>query len=81
MDNKIILQQFEEIEQKVERLIGLCKSLEAANSELRGKVETLERELQAKINQEDRYAEEKDLIRSKVDSLLARLEDVAEVME
>ena len=81
MDNKIILQQFEEIEQKVERLIGLCKSLEAANSELRGKAEALEQELQVKINEENRYAEEKSLIRSKVDSLLTRLEDVAEVME
>ena len=81
MDNKIILQQFEEIEQRVERLIGLCKSLEATNLEIRGKVEELEKELQVKINEENRYAEEKSLIRSKVDSLLARLEDVAEVME
>ncbi|MFC1859913.1 hypothetical protein ACFL9U_18065 [Thermodesulfobacteriota bacterium] len=81
MDNKIILQQVEEIEQRVERLIGLCKSLETTNSELRGKVEELEKELQVKINEEDRYAEEKGLIRSKVDSLLAKLEDVAEVMD
>ena len=81
MDNKIILQQFEEIDQRVERLIGLCRSLEATNSELHGKVEELEKELQVKINEEDRYAEEKSLIRSKVDSLLTRLEDVAEVME
>ena len=81
MDNKIILQQFEEIDQRVERLIGLCRSLEATNLEIRGKVEELEKELQVKINEENRYAEEKSLIRSKVDSLLARLEDVAEVME
>ena len=34
MDNEIILRQFEEIEQKVGKLIDVCKSLEATNLEL-----------------------------------------------
>ena len=33
MDNEFILKQFDEIEQKVERLIEICNALEATNLE------------------------------------------------
>ena len=78
MDNNVIVRQFEDIEEKVERLIGVCRRLEAANSELSNKIEQLEKDLQDKIEEEKRYQAEKDLIRSKVDSLLAKLEDISE---
>lgn len=78
MDNDAILKQFEEIEQKVDKLIGVCKSFKETKLELTNKIERLEKELQGKVEEESRYAEEKALIRSKVDSLLARLEDVTE---
>ena len=78
MDNNVIVRQFEDIEEKVERLIGVCRQLEAANSELSNKIEQLEKDLQDKIEEEKRYQAEKDLIRSKVDSLLAKLEDISE---
>ena len=78
MDNNVIVRQFEDIEQKVERLIGVCRQLEATNSKLSNKIEELEKELQGKIEEEKRYLAEKDLIRSKVDSLLAKLEDISE---
>ena len=78
MDNNVIVRQFEDIEQKVERLIGVCRQLEATNSELSNKIEQLEKELQGKIEEEKRYLAEKDLIRSKVDSLLAKLENISE---
>jgi len=78
LDNDAILKQFEEIEQKVDKLIEVCKSFEETKLELTNKIERLEKELQGKVEEESRYAEEKALIRSKVDSLLARLEDVTE---
>lgn len=78
MDNNTILRQFEEIERKVEKLIGVCKSLEATKTELMTKVEALEKELQGKVEIANRYAEEKDLIRSKIDGLLVRLEEISE---
>jgi hypothetical protein len=78
LDNDTILQQFEEIEQKVEKLIGVCQSLEATKRELMTKVEALEKELQGKVEIANRYAEEKDLIRSKIDSLLVRMEEISE---
>ena len=78
MENKVILQQFDEIEEKVERLIKVCKSFEATNLELRNKIERLEKELQGKVELENSYAEERGLIRSKIDSLLVKLEDITE---
>lgn len=79
MDNEIILRQFEEIDKKVEKLIDVNKSLEAGNLELRNKFKRLEEELQGKVDAETNYTKEKALIRSKIDSLLVRLEDITEV--
>ena len=79
MDNEIILKQFEEIEKKVEKLIDVYKSLEAKNLELKNKINGLEEELQGKVDAETNYTQEKALIRSKIDSLLVRIEDITEV--
>ena len=78
MDHEKVLRQFDEIEQKVGKLIDVCKSLEATNLEFKTKIERLEEELQGKVEAENNYQEERALIRSKVDSLLARLEDLTE---
>ena len=78
LDNEQIIKQFDEIEQKVERVIDVYKSCEAKNLELTNKIVSLEEELQNKVETEKRYQEEKTLIRSKIDNLLARLGDLAE---
>ncbi len=78
MEHEIILRQFEEIEKKVGILIDVCKSLEATNLELKNELERLEEELQGKVEAENNYQAEKALIRSKIDSLLIRLEDITE---
>ena len=79
MDNESILKQFEEIEKKVENLINVCKSFETTKLELSNKVERLEEELQGKVEAENNYAQERALIRSKIDGLLGRLEEMTEV--
>jgi protein-arginine kinase activator protein McsA len=73
LDNELFLGQFEEIEKKVERLIEICKSLEVTNLKLSNKIKSLEEELQGKIEAENKFADEKALIRSKIDNLLVRL--------
>ena len=77
MDNAFILDQFDQIEQKVERLTNKCNALEATNLELQNKIKRLEEEIQGKVEAETSYAEEKALIRSKIDGLLAKLDEVA----
>ena len=78
MDNELLLRQFGEIEKKVEKLIEICKSLEVANLKLSNKIKSLEEELQGKIEAETKFADEKALIRSKVDNLLVRLDELTE---
>ena len=78
MDNEFIVGQFEEIEKKVEKLIDVLKSHEATNLELSNKNKRLEEELQGKNEVESDYSQERALIRSKIDSLLVRLGDIAD---
>jgi len=78
LENELILQQFDVIEKKVESLIEALKSLETTNRQLEENIKQLNMELQEKKEAEKSNHEERDLIRSKVDSLLARLEKIAE---
>ncbi len=76
MKNENILQQFDEIEKKVERLMKICKSLEVTNAELSNKNKQIEEELLGKVKAEDNSEKERDLIRSKIEGLLTKLEDI-----
>ncbi len=78
MDTQNVMHQFDEIEQKVVRLIQLNKSLEAENAQLEKKVKTLEAELKTKQDVENRFSEQKAQIRSKIDGILAKLNSVSE---
>ena len=78
MENKEILQQFNEIEQKIGMLIEASKTIETQNAELRKKIDTLEKELEGKAKIEKSYLEERDLIRTKIDNLLGRLQEITE---
>ena len=77
LDNEFILKQFEEIERKVENLIETCNALEATNLEQKNKINSLEEEIQGKVEADRSYAEEKALIRSKIDGLLVKLDQVS----
>ena len=77
MDNEFILKQFEEIEQRVEKLIEICNALEATNLDQKNKIKSLEEEIQGKVEAQRSYAEEKALIRSKIDGLLVKLDKVS----
>ncbi len=73
MDNQVLLTQFEEIEGKIERLIGAYRTLESENAELKNKIERLEGELQGKAVQEKQFNQEREQIRSRIGNLLDRL--------
>ncbi len=78
MNDQEVLSQFDKIEKRVEKLIETCRSLEAANVELNNKYERLKQEANGKADAEKRYIEQRDLIRSKIDSLLSRLNSYSE---
>ncbi len=76
MDDENILKQFETIEARLEALIQICREKENQNRELIARVDNLEEELRTKVEAEQKISEEKTLIRSRVDNLLKRLEDI-----
>ena len=78
MSDELIFKDLEKIEQKVERLIEISKAQEAINLELKAQVKNLEEEIQGKVEAERSYAEEKALIRSKIDGLLTRIDAISE---
>ncbi|MBF0227801.1 MAG: hypothetical protein HQK76_20325 [Desulfobacterales bacterium] len=65
--------EFDKIEEKIEFLVQKCKDLESSNSEMNEKIRDLEDELQKKTQIEGQYTEHKSILRTKVDSLLAKL--------
>ncbi len=73
MDKDVVLKQLDDVEQKIEKLIELSKSLESKNAELENKIVQLEQELQNRVEAERSYTEEKSLVRSKIDDLLIKL--------
>jgi len=77
LDINDVMLQFDEIEQKVGKMVEQQKALEAKNAELAEKIETLEEELRKKAETENTYSEQKALIRSKIDGLLAKLNELS----
>lgn len=76
MEDENILKQFEAIETRLENLIHICREKETQNKELVSRADKLEEELRRKIEAEQRIVEEKEQIRSRIDHLLKRLEDI-----
>lgn len=77
MDDQSLIDQFQTIESRLDALIQICKDKDTINKELSLRIEKLEEELRTKVEAEKRYTEEKALIRSKVDQLLMRLDEIA----
>jgi len=78
LEEEIIFSQFNQIEQKVEQLIQVCKGLENDNLALKGKIARLEEDLQAKVEAETNFARERELIRARIDGLLKKLGEMTE---
>ena len=78
MDNELILRQFDEIENKLEKVVAVCKSYEGINLELTNKIVKLEEALQGKIETEKSYSLERNIILAKIDNLLSKLDGITE---
>jgi uncharacterized coiled-coil DUF342 family protein len=80
LDNQLISQHFDEIENRIEQLLGAYEALKLENDALRQKIERLEEELQGATEAVKQNSEGKDLIRKRIDDLLARLGEPAEAV-
>ena len=78
MDRETIVNRFGEIEKRVEQLIENCKQLEAENAELKENLQRLTVSLQEKESAVRQHDELKDLVRTKIESLMGRLDKLSE---
>jgi FtsZ-binding cell division protein ZapB len=76
LDNTQITKNFNEIEDKIQKIIDIRTSQENELQELKDYVAQLEEELQEKIDAENKLIEERLFVRSKIDSLLTKLQDI-----
>ena len=68
--------QFKKLEDRIEELIKKCRDFQQTESELKTKIHALEGDLKAKADAEKEYTEEKTMVRTKIDDLLNRLDQV-----
>lgn len=78
MDQDAVLGQFEILENKIEQLIDICKRREAESEQLRHKNDLLEKQLREQAARQKQNDELKELVRSKIDSLMGRLSEFKE---
>lgn len=71
--NEPLLVQFDEIEKKVGQLFSKIQMLETVNAQLKEKISDLEKGVKKKAEEEEKYVEEKALIKSKVDGLIQKI--------
>ncbi|MFO8085494.1 MAG: cell division protein ZapB [Desulfobacterales bacterium] len=76
MDDNQVLEHFDEIENKIQKLIDVRKTLEVELQDQKDYIAQLEIELQEKIEAENKLIEERSFVRSKIDSLLTKLQDI-----
>ena len=78
MEDSNLIKQFQTIETRLDTLLQICQDKDSQNKELSRRIEQLEEELRIKVEAEQKYAEEKALIRSRIDQLLMRLDAIAQ---
>lgn len=78
MDRETVINQFSELESKIEHLIGTCKRLEAEKSALKEENQALATQLRENMEAQEQDNELKDLVRSKIESLMGRLDELSE---
>ncbi len=78
MEEENIPQQFRKLEEKVGQLLQTCLELQNSRAELEARVRDLEDALRIKDAAEHQYMEEKNVVRSKIDDLLTRLDRALE---
>jgi phage regulator Rha-like protein len=76
LDNNQIVKNFDDIEGKIQKIIEVRQSQENELQELKEYIAQLEEELQEKIDAENKLIEERLFVRSKIDSLLNKLQDI-----
>jgi len=78
LDNDSLWQQLDMVEQRLGKLVATAQRANDDNLALKARITKLEEELNNREVEHKRHLEEKELIRTKVDSLLEKLDQLAD---
>jgi FtsZ-binding cell division protein ZapB len=78
LEHEIVLQKFELLENKVERLIEVIHQLRNENEALKQEKEALSYQLVEKADAEKQSNELKSLVKTKIDNMIGRLAEFVE---
>ena len=71
-------EQFDQLENKIRKVVQRSRDLEQTKSTLEAKIYELEEALKIKRAAEQRYVEEKSIIGAKIEDLLSRLDQAVD---
>lgn len=74
LGNDLIKKKFDDIDNKVDELLEICRTLRTEKQELTGRIKQLESDLEQKIQTETRFSEQEAEIQTKIDGLLTKLD-------
>lgn len=77
MDKQIVIEKFDAIEKKIGGLIETNQQLTNENIRLQEQIEELNYQLELLQENEQKQEEVKTIIRSKIDTIMAKLDDFA----
>ena len=77
MEKQIVIDKFNAIEKKIEGLIETNQQLTNENIRLQEQIEELNYQLELLKENEQKQEEVKTIIRSKIDTIMAKLDDFA----
>jgi predicted nuclease with TOPRIM domain len=75
LEKQIVIEKFDAIEKKIEGLIETNQELTNENIRLQEEIEELNQQLAVLQENEQRQEEVKTIIRSKIDSIMGKLDD------
>jgi hypothetical protein len=74
LGNDLIKNKFDDIGNKVDQLLEVCRTLRTENQELILRIKQLESDLEESVRTEERFSEQEAVIQSKIDGLLTKLD-------
>lgn len=77
LGNDLIKNKFDDIGNKVDELIEICRTLRSENQELLLRIKQLEEDLDKKTQTEEKFSEQEAVIQSKIEGLLTKLDSFA----
>lgn len=81
MDEATILEDFDKLESRLDKLVSACETLRAENAELKERALSLQSQLEEKVVEESRRIQERALVRARIDSLLNRIVEAEKAAE